>query len=392
MTTFPIVPVYLPVDIKFSYGKGVYLYDDINKRYVDFHSGIAVNSLGHANPQLVHILKTQGEKLWHVSNSYRVEAAHDFAIKLIRNSFADTVFFVNSGAEAVESGLKIARSYQHGKNRYRILTFQGAFHGRTFLTAALNDRKGFSKLLEPYINWCDNIEPDIFSVKEAIVHNKIGVILVEPIQGQGGVKVIKTEFLRELRKICDEHDILLFFDCIQCGAGRTGKLFAYEHIDVKPDICALAKGIGGGFPLGICLATEEAAQYMQVGMHGSTFGGNPLATSIGNTVLDVLLAPGFLDNVEINSRYLYNKLQDLANEFSVIEEIRGKGLMLGIKIKTDNQEFARELSYRGLLTVGTTSDQVVRILPPLIITKAEIDEGIEILRKYLVEKFPIFKK
>ncbi|WP_265030849.1 aspartate aminotransferase family protein [Wolbachia endosymbiont (group B) of Athalia cordata] len=389
MTISPILPVYSPVNINFSYGKGIYLYDIDNKRYIDFHSGIAVSSLGHANPRLTDVLKLQGEKLWHISNTYNISTANKFAENLINNSFANTVFFANSGSEAVECGLKIARAYQNGKgnkNRYRILTFHGAFHGRTFLTCATNDRQKFSELLNPYIDWCDNIEPNIESVKKAI-SNGIGVILIEPIQGQGGIKVMSEVFMKELRELCNENDILLFFDCVQCGAGRTGKLFAYEHIGIKPDICALAKGIGGGFPLGACLATEKVAKYMAVGMHGSTFGGNPLATSVGNAVLDELLSPGFLENVEVRGKSLKNKLEDLASKFPMIEEVRGKGLMLGIKVKMNNQKFAEELSHRGLLTVGVTSDNVLRILPPLIITEKEIDEGIEILTQYLSEKF-----
>ncbi|WP_265022764.1 aspartate aminotransferase family protein [Wolbachia endosymbiont (group B) of Ischnura elegans] len=389
MTISPILPVYSPVNINFSYGKGIYLYDIDNKRYIDFHSGIAVSSLGHANPRLTDVLKLQGEKLWHISNTYNISTANKFAENLINNSFANTVFFANSGSEAVECGLKIARAYQNGKgnkNRYRILTFHGAFHGRTFLTCAINDRQKFSELLNPYIDWCDNIEPNIESVKKAI-SNGIGVILIEPIQGQGGIKVMSEVFMKELRELCNENDILLFFDCVQCGAGRTGKLFAYEHIEIKPDICALAKGIGGGFPLGACLATEKVAKYMAVGMHGSTFGGNPLATSVGNAVLDELLSPGFLENVEVRGKSLKNKLEDLASKFPMIEEVRGKGLMLGIKVKMNNQKFAEELSHRGLLTVGVTSDNVLRILPPLIITEKEIDEGIEILTQYLSEKF-----
>lgn len=385
MTISPILPVYSPININFSYGKGIYLYDIDNKRYIDFHSGIAVSSLGHANSRLTDVLKLQGEKLWHISNTYNISTANKFAENLINNSFANTVFFANSGSEAVECGLKIARVYQNGKgnkNRYRILTFHGAFHGRTFLTCATNDRQKFSELLNPYIDWCDNIEPNIESVKKAI-SNGIGVILIEPIQGQGGIKVMSEVFMKELRELCNENDILLFFDCVQCGAGRTGKLFAYEHIGIKPDICALAKGIGGGFPLGACLATEKVAKYMAVGMHGSTFGGNPLATSVGNAVLGELLSPGFLENVEVRGKSLKNKLEDLASKFPMIEEVRGKGLMLGIKVKMNNQKFAEELSHRGLLTVGVTSDNVLRILPPLIITEKEIDEGIEILTQYL---------
>ncbi|WP_333023844.1 aspartate aminotransferase family protein [Wolbachia endosymbiont of Pentidionis agamae] len=388
MAISPTLPVYASINISFSHGQGIYLYDTSGKRYIDFHSGIGVNSFGHANTHLINTLKQQNEKLWHISNAYAIPSADFFAKKLIDNSFADTVFFANSGSEAVECGLKIARTYQNGKgkkNHYRTLTFYGAFHGRTFMTSAANDKRKFSELLNPYIDWFDNVDLNIESVKKAILNNNIGVVLIEPIQGQGGIKVIDGKFLKDLRQLCYAHDILLFFDCVQCGAGRTGKLFAYENIGIEPDICALAKGIGGGFPLGVCLATEKAAQYISLGMHGSTFGGNPLATSIGNCVLDLLLAEGFLKRVQVRGQYLKQKLQMLASEFSEIEEVRGEGLMLGIKVKMDNQIFAQELSSRGLLTMGTTSDQVVRILPPLIITEKEINEGIDILYKYLSE-------
>ncbi len=387
MAISPILPIYSPIDINFSYGEGAYLYDTKGKRYIDFQSGIAVNSLGHCHPRLVSTLKEQSEKIWHLSNINTIPAAVEFAKKLIANSFADTAFFTNSGTEAVECGLKIARSYQNGKgnhHRYKIITFKGAFHGRSFAACSGNDPAKFSDFLRPYVEWFENVEPNIESVKK-VIDNNIGVILIEPIQGEGGVNVIDHSFLKELRELCNEHDILLFFDCVQCGAGRTGKLFAYEHFDVEPDICALAKGIGGGFPLGACLATENAAKYMGVGLHGSTYGGNPLATSIGNAVLDELLKDGFLKSVEDKGKYLKDKLQQLADKHKIIQEIRGLGLMLGIKINTDNKEFSRELCYRGLLTVGTTAQQVVRILPPLIITKEQIDEGIEILDTYLNE-------
>lgn len=387
MAISPILPIYSPIDINFSHGEGVYLYDTNGKRYIDFQSGIAANSLGHCHPHLVSTLKKQSEKVWHLSNINIIPAAVEFAKKLIANSFADTAFFTNSGTEAVECGLKIARSYQNGKgnhHRYKIITFKGAFHGRSFAACSGNDPENFSDLLRPYVEWFENVEPNIESVK-SVIDNNIGVVLIEPIQGESGVNVIDHSFLRGLRELCNENDILLFFDCVQCGAGRTGKLFAYEHFGVLPDICALAKGIGGGFPLGACLTTENAAQYMGVGLHGSTYGGNPLATSIGNAVLDELLKDGFLKSVEDKGKYLKDKLQQLANKHKIIQEIRGLGLMLGVKINTDNKEFSRELCYRGLLTVGTTAQQVVRILPPLIITKEQIDEGIGILDTYLNE-------
>ncbi|WP_339046718.1 aspartate aminotransferase family protein [Candidatus Mesenet endosymbiont of Agriotes lineatus] len=387
MAISPILPIYSPIDINFSHSEGAYLYDTKGKRYIDFQSGIAVNSLGHCHPRLVSTLKEQSEKIWHLSNINTIPTAVEFAKRLIANSFADTAFFTNSGTEAVECGLKIARSYQNGKgnyHRYKIITFKGAFHGRSFAACSGNDPEKFSDLLRPYVEWFENVEPNIESVKK-VINNNIGVILIEPIQGEGGINIMDRNFLKNLRELCNEHDILLFFDCVQCGAGRTGKLFAYEHFDVKPDICALAKGIGGGFPLGACLATENAAKYMGVGLHGSTYGGNPLATSIGNAVLDELLKDGFLKSVEDKGKYLKGKLQQLADKHEIIQEIRGLGLMLGVKINTDNKEFSRELCYRGLLTVGTTAQQVVRILPPLIITKEQIDEGIEILDTYLNE-------
>ncbi len=388
MKISPILPIYSPIDINFSHGKGAYLYDIAGKCYIDFQSGIAVNCLGHSHPRLVRTLKEQSEKIWHLSNIHTIPPAVEFAKKLISNSFADTVFFANSGSEVIECGIKIARSYQNGKgnnHRYKIMTFKGAFHGRSFVACSGNDSAKFSDLLRPYVDWFENVEPNIESVKNAI-NNNIGAILLEPIQGEGGINVMDTSFLKSLRKLCDEQDILLFFDCVQCGNGRTGKLFAYEHSGVLPDICTLAKGIGGGFPLGACLATEKAAQYMSVGMHGSTYGGNPLATSIGSAVLDELLTDGFLENVKIKGEYLKNKLHTLKKKFPIIiEEVRGQGLMLGIRVNTDNKQFARELSYRGLLTVGSTAKQVVRILPPLIITENQIDEGVEILERYLCD-------
>ncbi|ABD45332.1 transaminase, acetylornithine/succinylornithine family protein [Ehrlichia chaffeensis str. Heartland] len=390
MNSSPILPVYAPSKVTFSHGKGVYLYDYNNKKYVDFHAGIATSSLGHAHPALVNALKTQGEKLWHISNVHTIPEAIKLAQKLVDISFADKVFFNNSGAESVECCLKIARSYQCGKGntqRYRFITMKQSYHGRTCAACSANDPSKFSPFLKPYVEWFDCVNPDITSIKNAI-NETIGAILLEPIQGEGGINVLDDSFLKELRTICDQNDILLIFDCVQCGSGRTGKFFAHEHTGVTPDICCLAKGLGGGFPISATLATNNASQFMGVGMHGSTFGGNPLATTIGMTVVEEILKDGFLDNVTKNGHYLYKRLEDLAKKFPVIEEVKGKGLMIGLKINTNinNRELMHDLISCGLLT-NTASNNTLRIVPPLIITQQEIDEGLAILESYLQSKY-----
>ncbi|WP_395878407.1 aspartate aminotransferase family protein [Ehrlichia muris] len=387
MTNSVILPVYAPSSTTFSHGKGVYLYDYNGKKYVDFYAGIAVSSLGHAHPTLVSALRTQGEKLWHLSNIYTIPEAIKLAQKLVDISFADKVFFGNSGAESIDCCLKIAKSYQCGKGntqRHRFITIKKSFHGRTYAACSASDPSKFSPLLKPYVEWFDNVNPDITSVKNAINKNT-GAILVEPIQGEGGINVLDDSFLKELRTICDQNDILLIFDCVQCGSGRTGKFFAYEHVGVTPDICCLAKGLGGGFPISATLATNNAAQFMGLGMHGSTFGGNPLATTIGLAVVQEILKDGFLDNVTKNSHYLYKKLEDLASKFPVIEQIRGRGLMIGVKVNTDSRALMRGLTNYGLL-ISVASGDTLRIMPPLTITQQEIDEGIAILESYLQDK------
>ncbi|AHX04926.1 aspartate aminotransferase family protein [Ehrlichia japonica] len=387
MNNSVILPVYAPSSTTFSHGKGVYLYDYNGKKYVDFYAGIAVSSLGHAHPTLVSALRTQGEKLWHLSNLYTIPEAIKLAQKLVDISFADKVFFGNSGAESIDCCLKIAKSYQCGKGntqRHRFITMKKSFHGRTYAACSANDPSKFSPLLKPYVEWFDNVNPDITSVKNAINKNT-GAILVEPIQGEGGINVLDDSFLKELRTICDQNDILLIFDCVQCGSGRTGKFFAYEHVGVTPDICCLAKGLGGGFPISATLATNNAAQFMGLGMHGSTFGGNPLATTIALAVVQEILKDGFLDNVTKNSHYLYKRLEDLASKFPVIEQIKGRGLMIGVKVNTDSRALMSGLTSYGLLT-SVASDDTLRIVPPLIITQRELDEGIAILESYLQDK------
>ncbi|UOD98996.1 aspartate aminotransferase family protein [Ehrlichia ruminantium] len=386
MHNSPILQVYDPSTVTFSHGKGVYLYGHDGKKYIDFHSGIATSSLGHAHPVLVETLKRQGEKLWHLSNLHTIPEAIKLAQKLVDISFADKVFFNNSGAESVECALKIARSYQCGKGntqRYRFITLRRAFHGRTYTACSANEPNNFSPLLKPYVEWFDSAEPDINSIKNALTENT-GAILIEPIQGEGGINVLDASFIKELRTICDQNDILLIFDCVQCGAGRTGKFFAHEHINVTPDICTLAKGLGGGFPVSACLSTNNASQFMTRGMHGSTFGGNPLATTIAGAVVDEILKDGFLENVTKNGQYLHKKLEDLSNKFSVIEQIKGKGLLIGVKVNTDSRALMKDLLNYGLL-LSTASGNVLRIMPPLIITQQEIDEGISLLESYLQE-------
>ena len=386
MTSQYLLPVHNRLNITFSHGKGSYLFDKENKSYLDFGAGIAVNSLGHCHPALVNAIKKQSEKLWHVSNIYEIHELEQFAEKLVTNTFADYAFLCNSGAEAVECGIKMVRKYFYEKgeaNRNRIITFKGAFHGRTIATISAAGKQKYIEGFEPKLEGFDNVEfGNIEAVKKAITKNTAG-ILIEPIQGEEGIRASSKEFIKELRKLADENGLLLFFDEVQCGAGRTGYLYAYEYYDVKPDIIASAKGIGGGFPIGVCLATKKAASGMKIGSHGTTYGGNPLAMAVGNSVLDVMLADGFLDNVKKNGILLKDQLQNLVKEFpNIASEVRGIGLMLGLKIqeKYPNIDIVNKLKDQGLLVVAA-GENVLRIIPPLIISKKEIDEAITIFKK-----------
>lgn len=381
-----LLPVHNRLNVTFSHGKGCYLFDKQDKRYLDFGAGIAVNSLGHCHPALVDAIKKQSEKLWHVSNIYEIYELEQFAEKLVTNTFADCAFLCNSGAEAVECGIKMVRKYFYElkePNRNRIITFTGAFHGRTIATISAAGKQKYIEGFEPKLEGFDNVEfGNIEAVKKAITKNTAG-ILIEPIQGEEGIRASSKEFIKELRKLADENGLLLFFDEVQCGAGRTGHLYAYEYYDVKPDIIASAKGIGGGFPIGVCLANKKAASGMKVGSHGTTYGGNPLAMAVGKAVLDVMLADGFLDNVKNNGAILKNELQNLVKEFLTIAvEVRGIGLMLGLKIaeKFLNTDIVNQLKDHGLLVVAA-GENVLRIVPPLIVTKKEIDEAIAIFKK-----------
>ncbi|AAV86410.1 acetylornithine aminotransferase [Anaplasma marginale str. Dawn] len=386
-----IVPFYAPFDVSFARGEGVYLYDTQGKRYIDFVSGIATVSLGHCHPALVNALETQGKTLWHVSNMYRIAEAERLAEKLVGCSFADLAFFCNSGAEAVECGFKIIRSYQNGKGRperYKILTMRRSFHGRTYAACSANEPQHFMRLLHPYVDWFVSVNPDIDSVRSEVSKGNIGGILVEPVQGQSGVHILGGEFLKGLRDICDEHDMLLFFDCVQCGAGRTGKFFAYEHFGVHPDVCSIAKGMGGGFPIGGCLITKNAGQFAAVGMHGSTFGCNPLATTVAYAAVSEILREGFLENVSNNGKYLVDELTKLSGKFSgIIEEVRGLGLMVGLQMNTkvNVRAFAGKVLEQGLLLSTADSRNVLRMLPPLVVSKGEIEEALHIFARCLEE-------
>ncbi|MGD9766203.1 MAG: aspartate aminotransferase family protein [Pseudolabrys sp.] len=374
-----VLPTYARVDIAFERGEGAWLTATNGDRYLDFTSGVAVNVLGHAHPHLVAALTEQAQKLWHVSNLYRIPQGERLAARLCEHSFADMVFFTNSGAEAMEACIKMARKYQAvtgHPERYRIITFEGAFHGRTLATIAAGGQKKYLEGFGPPVEGFDQVPfGDLEAVKRAITP-ETGAILVEPVQGEGGVRVFAPEFLRALRALCDKHGLLLVFDEVQTGIGRTGDLFAYEHSGVTPDIMGIAKAIGGGFPLGACLATEEAAKGMTAGTHGSTFGGNPLATAVGNAVLDVVLEPGFIDRVRQMSLLLKQRLAELRDRFpSVISEVRGEGLLIGLRAVPPAATLVDELRAEKMITVGA-GDNVVRLLPPLTVTEADIGEAV----------------
>jgi acetylornithine/N-succinyldiaminopimelate aminotransferase len=378
----PILPTYAREEVAFVRGEGAYLFDDQGERYLDFAAGIAVNVLGHAHPKLVAALTDQASKLWHTSNLYRVPGQERLAQRLIAHTFGDTVFFGNSGVEAIECAIKMARRYHYASGnpeRFRTVTFEGAFHGRTLAAIAAG---GQAKYLEGFGPKTDGFDQVVFgdlgAVKAALTP-ATAAILIEPVQGEGGLREAEPEFLRGLRRLCDNLGLLLIFDEIQTGVGRTGKFFAHEWAGVTPDIMAIAKGIGGGFPMGACLATERAASGMTIGSHASTFGGNPLAMAVGNAVLDVVLAPGFLDRVQGVANFARQQLAALPSEIpNVFEDVRGQGLMLGLKMKVPNSEFVRRLRARHLLAVGAGSN-VLRLLPPLIIDEDQVREAIQIL-------------
>jgi acetylornithine/N-succinyldiaminopimelate aminotransferase len=377
-----VLPTYARTDIAFVRGEGASLYAEDGTRYLDFGGGIAVNALGHAHPHLVKTLSEQAAKLWHTSNLYRIPDQERLAKRLVDATFADTVFFGNSGVEAIEASIKMARRYQYKTGhpeRFRTITFEGAFHGRTLAAIAAGGQAKYLEGFGPKTDGFDQVPfGDIEAVKKGLVP-ETAAILIEPVQGEGGLRPASREFLRALRKLCDEHGLMLIFDEVQTGVGRTGKLFAYEWTGVAPDIMAIAKGIGGGFPLGACLATERAASGMTAGSHASTFGGNPLAMAVGNAVLDIVLAPGFLEHVRDVANYARQQLAGLvASHPKVFEDVRGEGLMLGLKMRVPNTEFVSALFKHKMLAVGA-GDNVVRLLPPLIIEEGEVREALTLL-------------
>ncbi len=374
-----IVPTYARANVAFVRGEGCWLISTTGERYLDFGAGIAVTSVGHAHPHLVEALTRQGSKLWHVSNLYQNPEGELFARRLVDATFADLVFFTNSGAEANEAAIKMARRRQWidgHPGRYRILTFEGAFHGRTLATIAAGGQKKYLEGFGPKVDGFDQIPLTDLAAVEAAIGPDTTAIMIEPIQGEGGVRVIPPAFLRGLREICDRHELLLIFDEVQTGMGRTGRLFAYELCGVRPDILTSAKGIGAGFPMSACLATADAAQGLTAGVHGTTFGGNPLAMAIGNATLDVILAPGFLDHVAGLGLLLRQRLAELKDRRpGVIEEVRGEGLMVGLKLKVPPADFADAALSQKILVIPA-GDNVVRLLPPLVVTEEEIAEGV----------------
>ena len=382
-----IMPTYGERTLEFKKGSGSYLISTDNKSYLDFGSGIAVNSLGHCHPILVKVLQKQASMLWHTSNLYYSSQQEDYAKILCQNSFAEKIFFTNSGAEAIEAGLKVIRSfhYHHNNiNKKNIITFQGAFHGRTFAALSAQQNKKYSKIFEPMLTGFVQIPfNDIEQVKKTVNENT-SAIMLEPIQGEGGINPADLNFLEKIRKICDENNILFFLDEIQCGFGRSGKLFSYEWANFEPDLMATAKGIASGFPLGACMSTNKACIGMTKGTHGSTYGGNPLAISVGKEVIKIILKEDFLENVDKVARYLWIKLKNLEKNYSEITEIRGAGLLLGIKTKTNNLEMNKLFAKNGLLCVPA-GDNIIRLAPPLIISKTEVNKAIYIIEKVLKE-------
>jgi acetylornithine/N-succinyldiaminopimelate aminotransferase len=382
--TSAILPTYARANLAFERGEGVWLYTADGERYLDFGGGIAVSSVGHSHPHLVEALTEQARKLWHTSNVYTIPLGEKLAERLANLTFADVTFFTNSGAEALEGAIKMARKY-HSANghpeRYRIITFEGAFHGRTLATIAAGGQKKYLEGFGPVSPGFDQVAFGDHTALEAAITPETAAILVEPIQGEGGIRVLPTQCLRGLRELCDRHGLLLIFDEVQSGVGRTGKLFAHEWAGVTPDIMAVAKGIGGGFPMGAFMATREAAKGMTAGTHGSTYGGNPLAMAVGNAVLDLVADPALLAKVEAMGLLLKQRLAELKDRHpAVIAEIRGKGLLMGIRTLVPNTELVAELREEHLLTIGA-GDNVVRLLPPLIIDEGDIAEAVKRIDK-----------
>ncbi|WP_374525047.1 aspartate aminotransferase family protein [Sphingopyxis sp.] len=381
MSITPLMPVYPRCAVRPVRGEGAWLIGERGERYLDFASGIAVNLLGHGHPHLTQAIQDQAATLIHVSNLYGSPQGEAFAQRLVDNTFADTVFFTNSGAEAVECAIKTARAYHSSAgnaHKHTLITFNNAFHGRTLGTISATNQEKLRKGFDPLLPGFGYAPFDDLNAALDLVDDSTAGFLVEPVQGEGGIRPASQPFLQGLRDICNERDLMLIFDEVQCGVARTGSLYAYEQYGLAPDILASAKGIGGGFPMGACLATEKAARGMTIGTHGSTYGGNPLAMAAGQAVFDVILEEGFLDQVKATGERLRGALEQLIpNHDNLFESVRGMGLMLGVKMKSDSRAFVAHLrDNHGLLTVAA-GDNVIRILPPLNIEQGHIDECIE---------------
>ena len=377
--TSSLLPTYNRYPLAFARGEGSWLETADGERYLDLGGGIAVASLGYSHPHLVEVLTAQASQLWHTSNLFQIPQSERLAQRLCEVSFADLVFFANSGAEALEGAVKTARKYQAVSGhpeRFHIITFEGAFHGRTIAMVAAGGNDKYIEGFGPKAPGFDRVAWGNLDAVRAAIGPQTAAILVEPIQGEGGIRVPPRSFLRGLREICDEHGLLLIADEVQSGVGRTGKLFAYEHSGMIPDIMAIAKGIGGGFPLGAFLTTAEAGKGMTFGTHGTTYGGNPLATAVGNAVLDVVLGDGFLEDVAAKGAHFKTKLASLkARHLDVVADVRGEGLMLGLQLRVPPVEFAAAGRDERVLVIPA-AESVVRLLPPLIISEAELDEGV----------------
>ena len=378
MSITPLMPVYPRCGVRPVKGEHCHLIDEDGTRYLDFASGIAVNLLGHSHKGLIGAIQQQAETLMHVSNLYGSPQGEALAQRLVDKTFADTVFFTNSGAEAVECAIKAARAYhQHAGNdeKYELITFTNAFHGRTMATISASNQDKMHKGFMPLLAGFKYAEFDDLEAAKALIGPNTAGFLVEPIQGEGGIRPGSDEFIRGLRALCDEHDLMLVFDEVQCGVARTGKLYGYEHYGIEPDIMATAKGIGGGFPLGACLATEKAARGMVIGSHGSTYGGNPLAMAAGMAVMDAVANEEFLDDVTAKGERLRTRLEQFIGNYpELFELIRGKGLMLGLKMKVESRPFYVHLRDNHQLLTVAAGDNTLRILPPLVADDAEFDE------------------
>lgn len=381
----PILPTYARMNASFIRGAGTRLYDKNDVEYLDFGSGIAVNCLGHCHPKLVAALADQATKLWHTSNIYHIPSQEKLANRLSNLTFADSMFFTNSGAEAVECAIKMARRYYDANGhpeQYRVITFEGSFHGRTLATIAAGGSDKLTQGFGPKVDGFDVVPfyGDMNDVENHVT-NETAAIMIEPVQGEGGIRPVAAENLKILRDLADKHGLLLIYDEIQCGVGRTGKLFCHEHAGVKPDIMPIAKGIGGGFPLGACLTIEKVAKHMIAGTHGSTYGGNPMAMTMGNAVLDVFEEENILENVKKMSATLRTELTKLSEKYpQIIETVRGIGLMMGLKLHIETKDFVVQAFENRMLIVGG-GENTVRILPPLNITSNDIDDAIRLLDK-----------